>query len=177
MRKLELKDIVGYLPYDLQVYNEQQDSKIDTIIGIFKGTFDFEYWSPLNSDIENYKPILHPISDLTKPIKVDGYNEGKEFIPLVELAKKSDDIVSEYSLEIIKSVPNCIEIGDGYILQYLGHSFMCFDKDDAQYSPINNVHLFDLLNQWHFDYRNLIEDGLAVDINTINNILNKKNYD
>jgi hypothetical protein len=166
MRKLEPKDIVGYLPYDLKC--KYKDEK--TI-----WTLDL---SAIEADYKNLKlPLWHydcvdeiflrPLSDLTKPIKVDGYNEGKEFIPLVELAKNSDDIVSEYSLEIIKSVPNCIEIGDGYILQYLGHSFMCFDEEDAQYSPINNVHLFDLLNQWHFDYRNLINDGLAVDINTI----------
>jgi hypothetical protein len=197
MRKLELKDIVGYLPYDLQVYNEQQDSKIDTIIGIFKGTFDFEYWSPLNSDIENYKPILHPISDLTKPIKVDGYNEGKEFTPLVALARTAySELYDEYLL--IKK--NTIQIeenpkSDGSYqiggFSYKNGMFEMLDygevikrnKNDLEpfveiiHTPLNQCKYFDLLNQWHFDYRNLIEDGLAVDINTINNILNKKNYD
>ena len=167
MRKLELKDIVGYLPYDLKCkYNDEKTIwtldpfAVDTDAKNLKlPLWHFDYVDEI---------FLRPLSDLTKPIKVDGYNEGEEFIPLVELAKESGVVVSKYSLEILNITPNCIEIGDGYVLQYLGDSFMCLDNDDAEYSPINNVHLFDLLNQWHLDYRNLIDDGLAVDINTIN---------
>jgi hypothetical protein len=33
------------------------------------------------------KFICHPLSDLTKPIKVPGHNDGKEFIPIDKLSK------------------------------------------------------------------------------------------
>ena len=191
-RKLELKDIVSYLPYGM-LFQEQRDHavlRMDSIesrncheiwaiqkylrgLGKDVNDINYPYLSAKNCSGQGFrlgdiKPIIHPVSDMTKSIKVEGYNNGKEFIPMVELAKKSNVVVFEYSLEIIKSVPNCIKIGDGYILQYLGDSFMCLDKDNAEYSSIDNVHLFDLLNQWLFDYRELIDDGLAIDINTIN---------
>ena len=36
------------------------------------------------------------------------------------------------------------------------------------HTPLNQCNYYDLLNQWHFDYRNLIAEGLAIDINTLN---------
>ena len=30
------------------------------------------------------------------------------------------------------------------------------------------LEVLDLLNQWKFDYRNLIGEGIAIDINTLN---------
>jgi hypothetical protein len=175
MRKLELKDIVGYLPYDLQVYNEQQDSKIDTIIGIFQEKFDFEHWSPLNSDIENYKPILRPMSDLTKSIVVKGYNDDKKFVPIVALAERSFEIEID---AVTGFAQNGKCRGVSFIFDYVEYGFSYSEDTDSFHTQIispkqniiadNQSQLFDLLNQWHFDYRNLIEDGLAVDINTIN---------
>jgi hypothetical protein len=196
MRKLEPKDIVGYLPYDLKC--KYKDEK--TI-----WTLDL---SAIEADYKNLKlPLWHydcvdeiflrPLSDLTKPIKVDGYNEGKEFTPLVALARTAySELYDEYLL--IKK--NTIQIeenpkSDGSYqiggFSYKNGMFEMLDygevikrnKNDLEpfveiiHTPLNQCKYFDLLNQWHFDYRNLIEDGLAVDINTINNILNKKNYD
>lgn len=166
MRKLQLKAVVGYLPHGLKCRYSDEET-IWTLDPLATET-----------DVENHKlPLWHyecidkiflrPMSDLTKSIKVDGYNDGNEFIPLVKLAKNSDIVVSEYTLKILSAPPNCIEVGDGYVLQYLGDSFMCLDSGDNEYSPINNFALFDLLNQWHFDYRGLIAGGLAADINTI----------
>ena len=186
MRKLRLKDLVGYMPYNAKLMLQDGSIvRLDSINQTYKKTiwigykkretwkdFNYSYLSKLTCigrgfKLSEVKIILHPMSDLIKPIRVEGYNDGKEFVPLVELAKNSDIVVSEYTLKILSTPPNCIEIGDGYVLQYLGDSFMCLNSGDNEYSPINNFALFDLLNQWHFDYRGLIKDGLAVDINTI----------
>jgi hypothetical protein len=187
MRKLELKDIVGYLPYGLKC--KYKDEK--TI-----WTLDL---SAIEADYKNLKlPLWHydcvdeiflrPLSDLTKPIKVDGYNEGKEFTPLVALARTAySELYDEYLL--IKK--NTIQIeenpkSDGSYqiggFSYKNGMFEMLDygevikrnKNDLEpfveiiHTPLNQCKYFDLLNQWHFDYRGLIDAGLAVDINTVN---------
>jgi len=50
-------------------------------VGNYNGGLQTHY------DTDRFKMILHPPSDLTNPITVEGYNDGKEFIAIVELAK------------------------------------------------------------------------------------------
>lgn len=74
--KLELQNIVGYLPYGLKYkdkpegFNEIRTLCINTI-----GWFLYEG-----------KPILRPLSDLTKEIEVN----GEKFVPIVKLQLKYD---------------------------------------------------------------------------------------
>ena len=122
-------------------------------------------------------PILRPISDLNKPLKDDT-------IPIVELAK----------ICYVKAGYNAIfEKEKCYVVNSLGaklyrfyfdtshNSFYSMTlfvssrwKEKSKYSEDrdvgvhNQVQLFDYLNQHHFDYRGLIEKGLAIDINTLN---------
>lgn len=168
---MELKDIVGYLPYRLEVI-------VPTISKTYRGRL-VTCFAEKNSfmlscgaglfkvGIEEIKPVLHPMTDLTKSIMVPGYHEDAMFVPLVELARQSLYDVYEYSLKILNYPPNCIEIGDGFILQYEGDSFLCLDSETNEYGPVNNFVLFDLLNHWHFDDRGLIKSGLAVDVNAM----------
>jgi len=154
MRKLELKDIVGYLPYDLHImrraWDEEEEVEVfeevtsDWIIKYI--TFDYLIH-------ERCKPILRPMSDLTKSIVVKGYNDDKEFVPIQHL------------YDICSTPPNGYNPSD------------FIDESDEEWSFSDLVEAFDydkilvcinLLNQWHFDYRNLIEEGLAIDINTLN---------
>lgn len=154
MRELELKDIVGYLPYDLHImrraWDEEEEVEVfeevtsDWIIKYI--TFDYLIH-------ERCKPILHPMSDLTKPIVVKGYNDDKEFVPI------------QYLYDICSTPPNGYNPSD------------FIDESDEIWSFIDLVEAFDydkilvcidLLNQWKFDYRNLIGEGLAIDINTLN---------
>ena len=65
-----------------------------------------------------------------------------------------------------------------FIFDYVEYGFSYSEDIDAFHTQIispkqnivtdNQSQLFDLLNQWHFDYRNLIADGLAIDIKTLN---------
>jgi len=132
--------------------------------------------------------ILHDLSDLTKPIKVEGYNDGKEFIPMVELFQMI------YTDELIEMFNNfngyklgCNKENDCY--------YMIFDNYDfdgvhtkAEYEvqfyykngclvldvPVwmdnvieNNYSLYQKLFEWKFDVFELIPGGLAIDVNTI----------
>ena len=103
--------------------------------------------------LRRIKPILRPMSDLTKSIVVQGYNDDKEFVPI------------QYLYDMCSTPP------DGY------NSSDFIDESDEVWSFSDLVEAFDynkilvcldLLNQWHFDYRNLISEGLAIDINTLN---------
>ena len=72
--KLELKHLAGYLPYGLKYKDIPKG--FDGIRELDIKTFD---WC-----LENGKPILRPLSDLTKEIEVN----GEKFVPYINLAKK-----------------------------------------------------------------------------------------
>jgi len=82
MIKLELKHLSPYLPYGLKVYNK--NNKVDlTIVGCTHGLIimhNEKYSQEFSFDKfqeYNYKPILHPLSDLTEEIE----HNGKKFVP------------------------------------------------------------------------------------------------
>lgn len=158
MKKLELKDIVSYLPYNLSIYyeckNDDTDDgiyKLDSIDLSLKGDESLKFKGSLGMyHIYHCKPILRPMTDLIKPIVVEGYNNGYEFVPLLELIKTEspddyDCVKYDYAAGNITS--------DGLIMS---------DINRISYKGI------DILNQWHFDYRDLISQGLAVNINDLN---------
>lgn len=70
------------------------------------------------------KPLLRPMSDLTKEIT----HEGERFVPTLALDKLN-----------------------------------CFPVSDTEKA----LRYYDKLNEWMFDYRNLIYAGLAIDVNTL----------
>ena len=113
--KLELKHLAPYLPYGLKC-KVDNDKIISTIIGIEKGYEDKYGWfwitcakrfangTSFNRQSSNIiNPILHPLSDLTKPIKVEGYNDGFMLANYggpavfcgVSMEWKSDPIISD----------------------------------------------------------------------------------
>lgn len=115
------------------------------------------------------KPILRPMSDLKKPLP-DGT------IPIVELAKLFSDAI------YVEPIQGCVSnfhyfkcmFNDGF--EELIIDCNCnawyrsyFDKNQPSTGRniINGLEVFDYLNQHHFDYRGLIERGLAIDINTV----------
>lgn len=93
------------------------------------------------TDKSKFKPILHPLSDLTKQIE----HKGEKFVP-IEILKEmndGDDIyISEYG----------VGIDNGYAAGYnLNIAFEFAFK----------------LIEWHFDVAGLIEKGEAIDVNTL----------
>lgn len=189
MKKLELKDIASYLPYGMIFMNKKgvvlrMDSLHERIYNVWanqryiKGRKDendinYPYLSSLNCSgegdyLRRIKPILRPMSDLVNPLE-DGT------IPIVELANiasiRWNTPFFDYRIVPTRSY-------DLYIASnYNGNEFLGFDLATKSFfsghegvpnSPANQVELFDYLNAHHFDYRGLIDEGLAVDINIIN---------
>ena len=116
--------------------------------------------------LSEVKPILHPLSDLTKPIKVEGYNDGEEFVPIVELAKIGNRWIIEDGLEdriyfnpwdtgvcevfVRTASPEDPRIFIFEIYDYLTQPYRIIQK----------------LFQWHFAVD--IPDETWIDINTLN---------
>ena len=153
------------LPYGLKTINvnyiEEDILIIRDFLSIdFNGNIKVDgIVMPLNCNITAHKPILHPLSDLTKEID----HNGKKFVPMVELAKISypERYVSLFAYRdgIIKAE---IDFEDYYVHLY-------FDgKDFVSDSSIQNqFKLFQKLIEWHFDIAGLIEKGEAIDVNTL----------
>ena len=141
--KLELKHLAAYLPFGLKVrsFREGQALFLEDIS--MSGEFiDYLF---KKSEVRTYstliyKPILRPLSDLTKEIT----HNGETFVPLA----KYNDVFGE---------------NDDYLIEYLNDEGG-IDYEDCKTLP---QYVFNWLASLHFDLYDLIEKGLAIDINTI----------
>jgi hypothetical protein len=137
---LELKKILHYIPYELK-YSDS-DGNYKGIRTASLGTMD---WL-----LSSGKPILRPMSDLAKEITVN----GQTFVP-IEWFEIGDD------------VNNCKEYDHGNrklcrSLESLSNNVFINDIDYLPHGVIEK------LFEWHFDIYGLIEQCLAIDINTLN---------
>lgn len=151
--KLELKHLAPYLPYGLKI---QWDDTKD-IYGISFGETNYNdnlysletlVFTMEGKDVLGWKPILRPLSDLTKEIEHD----GEKFVPVdwIEMnLRKGIDIYKplnpEFPIEITITTNDYsheVELYDGYLIMQK-------------------------LISWHFDVFNLIDQGLAIDINSL----------
>jgi hypothetical protein len=115
--------------------------------------------------IETCKLRLRDISCLTKPITVANYNQGEEFVPIVELAKRFHvnhkyevthyDQVKHHE-EAKAFVVNCCVENDSNRYNYYVVSYKNIDD-----IPVGVI---EFLNMCLIDWRDLIGKGLAVEI-------------
>ena len=156
--KLELKHLAPYLPYKLQLRYCNDDLIYELtslskpyktnnklfLTGEYKpvGASYKKIRSFINSDDNEFKPILRNLSDLTKKIEVN----GKKFVPMDEFWQMFGGGYNESAQETFIEDFLC-EIK----LNVMNQSFGVIQK----------------LHEWHFDTQNLIENNLAVDINTL----------
>lgn len=133
--------LYGYLPYGAEVCTALRSQR-------YKIAWDSPRVIRRTLDIgAGYKLMLRPISCLTKPITVPNYNDGEEFVPIDEinrLARLSDEINFdiEWDDDDNHFVLNCAFGLGGWELPFI----------------------YDLLNKWLIDWRDLIGKGLAVSI-------------
>jgi hypothetical protein len=137
MEKLKLEEIVGYLPYELKYYNEYSYKK-----GIEHTLIELDTYGFL--ELTNYEaPAL--LTDIhIKPI----------LRPLSDLKNKDLDYWIEFSQAID-------EMNTEYLIDALVNG--TFYSRDIHFS----FKLLQVLYSMHFDIHNLIERGLAIDINTL----------
>ncbi len=148
MKQLTIKEVAPYSPYGLK---GKYENKIISMTGVYlnyvrgdyKGAYDYITYNQI-------KPILRPLSDLTKEIE----HNGERFVPIdkiveVILGYKHSELFREMSKERQDKYFNLL-VKD-------------INKSSIEYRVVQK------LLQWHFDIFSLIENGLAVDYNnTIN---------
>lgn len=142
--KLELKHIKGYLDTKLKGIDEQGNQV--EIVGVKNETYFINSGNTYAyGDIQSFKPILRPLSDLTKEIK----NGTIKFIPAEVLFSVDNSELEEFRTY-------------GKIPEYW--------KDSLKVKPLYyDFYQVQLLFEWHFDVFGLIEKGLAIDINNLKN--------
>ena len=82
--KLELKHIVGYLPYDLEMIFESKGGRKIKLSSISKTPLGIAFSGGSGGmwlAESNFKPILRPLSNLTKEIEFN----GEKFVPIKKL--------------------------------------------------------------------------------------------
>jgi len=84
--ELELKHLAAYLPYGLKIQG-QTHGEIQEMTGLNSGVVMINHNTKGWADFYDIKPILRPLSDLTKEIEIN----GEKFVPILELSKCVDN--------------------------------------------------------------------------------------
>ena len=166
-RELKHYEIAGYLPYKLQFNcNLSNGQKIYNVVECFEKLrstniegehFVYYFNAPLGN--EDIKPILYPTETLYKPTT----HNGEEIVPIVEIGRMVDNINADLWRLGEHAGKPCAKKRTSYLV---------FDElGRFQYSGynVNSIKLFDYMNELKIDYRGLIDAGLAIDVNTLEN--------
>lgn len=144
--ELKIEYLSKYLPYGLKVMmNDGLIYWMHDTSGVVRQGDSLHSVSIADCLRSSCKPILRPLSDLNQEVEILGEN----FIPIKKLGTRYSSIVCD----IYKNTIN-LDVND-------------FDS-------INLLHyrvVFDKLYSMHFDLFRLIDNGLAIDVNTINDTL------
>jgi hypothetical protein len=127
-KKIIFKGLCESLPYGVKCVHFDKQKKILPTIGSSNN------WIGLKAvvrslDTDNiYTPIFYPLSMLDKPIIVEGYNDGKEFVPIDYLFKMYPRVTKSSfgMLQDIKSMVDMMEFSIVQELQKMG--FWIYDQ-------------------------------------------------
>jgi hypothetical protein len=135
MKAATLEELSVYLPYKLKYIHKGNMAEMKSVdFGV--QLVNMGWGNALET--HELKPIVRPLSDLTKPIVVEGYNDGKEFIPINQLEKLEG-------------------------VHWLWGEIECRILEPEQLPYI----IVTMLAKWHFDMFGWIESEAGIDINTL----------
>ena len=161
--------------WELIGFNNSKELNIPLGEGELKG-FLYRYGITYVNFHRGILPILRPLSDLTKEIEVN----GDKFIPVVKLLKIAIKDNGQ-NIERSKINPYYCSNGIGDLICGADNDIMnvMYYSEKMLFRASNKITKFDVypyqnklrskLFEWHFDVFGLIEKGLAIDINTLNN--------
>ena len=144
--KLELKHLAPYLPYVLKMASNTK-GRSAYVITIKRRLKAIEILTPELIDVMlflNRKPILRPLSDLTKEIEVN----GERFVPIDYLSNFTNEhLMFDRTQQVIEYL--YIEQSQDYVFQL-------------------PYELIQKLIEWHFDIFSLLDNNLAINYYDIN---------
>ena len=150
MKQEQLKvALCGYLPYGVKFEVIEKGTFSNSPDSVIYVRADFNNAEHLMREKsyrrKSSKMVLYNISTLTKPIIVKGYNGGLPFVPIEHMEREIECDVEFEFINYLKADYNSI-------------------KEKLAFTPLTFV---DFLNRWKIDYRNLIGQGLAIDVETL----------
>ena len=145
-----IKEISNRLPYDVKAqvvgWNEEKGEEVEIPLKVYSiNTDGYVYFEPNDYDV-NYLPVdacllfLRPMSSMTE--------------------EEKEELLDEFCVEIRDEDNGRHKETYGYVIVY--HNF----NGESWFIPFC---AFDWLNAHHFDYRSLIEKGLAIEATEENN--------
>ncbi|MBP9793323.1 MAG: hypothetical protein KBC56_04925 [Flavobacterium sp.] len=158
MEKLKISEVAPYLPYGLKlnIICKPAFKNRDNIVTVETWNIsDVQQPFQKRYSVLSVKPILRPLSDLIKEIEVD----GEKFVPIEKLFELNHPThkAKEYYYTV---VPNWVECS--HVSTAIQFRFYLNDYFGNNYTTVSQ------LIKWHFDVFGLIEKGLAININTLN---------
>lgn len=167
-RELTLTDIAGYLEHPL--LGEHPSGAICWI--------DVEFVAKYGIALAGYKPVLRPMSDLYVEITDKDYNDGKLFVPIVELANLlGESKIYQWELHSDGRCAFSPEAMEYFRWLEEEKSFahnLSYCEFFTGYVIFNQHEMYDLLHRLHFDFRGLIDTGLAVSVHDLEQNLYEK---
>lgn len=163
--KLELKHLAPYLPYGINFKMLDESSGEWEIlplvsVNIANETIEIGAMEIGLDELNAYEGIvLRPLSDLTKEIE----HNGERFVPAIKMV---DPKGKEWHL-MKTATWKLMKTWQAHVVK-VEHETMgeviSINLDNPLVLPYN---LLVMLIEWHFDVFGLIDQGLAIDINTI----------
>lgn len=143
MKKLELKHLVPYLPYGLKVETldcniDYVGKRYDRLIGFHQWDKKEIYWSCLLE--AGSRPDLKSVKPILRPLS-DLKNKDLDY--WIEFGTLIDEMHIDYLVDAL-----------------INNTFYSKNIHDA-------FNIYNALFKMHFDVFGLIEQGLAIDINTL----------
>lgn len=164
--KLELKhlDFVnnGIVKLSRQPHWVFDNVKLQDCQLSFSSTINEPYlrYRDVTFSMDQIIPYKRPISDLTKEIEVN----GEKFIPIMVLFGGENYREYDFVIDVVEKpiLGKRIEIS----VKDLGAPCIIFGLKNPNYNTLT-LNNWQLLYEWHFDIFGLIDNGLAIDINTL----------
>lgn len=160
MKTVTKEDLCGYLPYELKIkWFRRDDNTFQTSLLTIS---DYPFFSK-----QLFKPIMHPLSSLTKPV-LEGGKTPIEVLLDIESGSNwsnSDYLITENG------------VGEWWTRIKNSNTVFGYNKDNGFYMMVNfnfkyvhnQLQLFQKLYQWHFwlGDQSFFEDVIIIDKSTI----------
>lgn len=151
MTKIEF--LSASLPYGLVIYDGYSYMQLYTVDVSNKYLFVKEGGCGYSRTFNESKPVIRHLDTLTKECDQADYNDGKPFIPIVELAKTAGCDTSNYKGFHSNRLGHKVYLNDELEFYYLlsDDSFRYFDSEYHVFLCVNNqFEIFQHLLRWHF---------------------------
>lgn len=141
-KELLLRDLCARLPYGIKFLRESWNYETDQELSVIKVLEDIDKDGYINNTkvykVEDIKPYLFPMSSMTE----------EEFTKLKEYSGLKYDQLD--------------------LVSFQNGTYKCLDFYLSEVPSGAVIRVFDWLNTYHFDYRDLIQMGLAIDATKLN---------